>query len=79
MENEFFKASMIGIVIKKARDSPWLMTIPVSQVIPCRVALQQSSTPLHLTDKYTIKCVNKCQDLFFLLNLLNKCIKLVLK
>jgi len=49
MRNEFFKAFMIGIFIKKARDPPWLLTIPVSQVIPCRVALQQSSTPLHLT------------------------------
>lgn len=49
LKNEFFKAFMIGIFIKKARDPPWLMTIPVSQVIPCRVALQQSSTPLDLT------------------------------
>jgi len=48
MENEFFKASMIGIVMKKPGTSPG-PTIPVSQVIPCRVALQQSSTPLHLT------------------------------
>jgi|WetSurMetagenome_2_1015567.scaffolds.fasta_scaffold613389_1 hypothetical protein len=49
MKNEFFKAFTIGIIIIKARDSPWLVTIPVGQAIPCRVALQQSSTPLHLT------------------------------
>lgn len=53
---EFIKASMIGIVIKKARDTPWLKTIPVSQVIPCRVALQQSSAPLHLTSQKYKKC-----------------------
>lgn len=53
---EFFKASAIGIGIKKARDSPWLVTIPVGQVIPCRVALQQSSAPLRLTSQKYKKC-----------------------
>jgi hypothetical protein len=48
MKIEFFKASMIGIVIKKPGKIPGL-NIPVSQVIPCKVALQQSFTPLHLT------------------------------
>jgi hypothetical protein len=56
MKIEFFKALVIGIDIKKARDTPRLMTIPVSQVIPCRVALQQSSTPLHLTKQNYKMC-----------------------
>jgi len=53
MKNEFFKAYVIGIVKTKSQGFTPGSTIPVNQVIPCRVALQQSSTPLHLIRKYT--------------------------
>lgn len=68
---EFFKASAIGIVMIKARDSPWLVTIPVGQVIPCRVALQQSSTPLNLTIQ-KLKMCKQITGFVFLIKFVNK-------